>query len=293
MSSAQLYRATPAAYALTLLSVCLWGFSPIATRYMVGENQGGLPALAFLGLRYAIASAVFIPAIWQARHWTRRDLTLGAVYGLIGIAGFSLPATIGQKTVSAGLTGLLDGAEPLMIVIIAALLHRRMPGKRTILATLMALSGIVLLARDSGPALGDPKGIALVLFGAILWALYCVISPPLTTRRGALPTTAVSMLAATIPMLAAGAPGTAALLNHMTTQDWLVTIGVAIGSSALSMLCWIAGSAGLGAERASWFLYMIPLVSLVGGAMLLHEPIEPVELAGGGLILVSVYLAQR
>jgi len=34
-------------------------------------------------------------------------------------------------------------------------------------------------------------------------------------------------------------------------------------------------------------------VSLVGGAAILGEPVKPVEIAGGGLILLSVFLSQR
>jgi drug/metabolite transporter (DMT)-like permease len=281
------------AYIYTLLSVLLWGFSPIGVRYMVGDGDAALPAFAFTGLRYAFASVAFVPLLWQARHWPAREWLLGGLLGVVGLAGFNLPAAIGQQTVSAGLTGLLDGSEPLMIVIITAVLDRQMPRRWTIIGTLMALAGILLLATASGPALGDTKGICLVLCGAFLWSIYCVLSPPLTQRRGALPVTAVTIIAATLPMLAAGAPAMPTLIHHMNSFDWELTIAIGLGCSALSMFFWNAGSAGLGSEKASWFLYMIPVVSLVGGAILLHEPVKLAELAGGALILLSVYLAQK
>ena len=51
------------------------------------------------------------------------------------------------------------------------------------------------------------------------------------------------------------------------------------------------GSAVLGAQRAGWFLYLLPLVSLLGGAALLGEPLSWIELLGGATVLFSVFLA--
>lgn len=271
----------------------LWGFSPIGTRYMVGAGFAAAPALAFTGLRYGLAALIFSPLLWQARHWNRRDWALGLLCGLVGVAGYNMPAALGQRTVSAGLTGLLDGAEPLMIVLFSALINRQVPGRLTIIATALGLAGIVLLAHGSGPALGDPAGIALVLLGAILWAAYCVMVPPLINRRGALSATAVSMLFGTIPMVLAGLPQMPAMVAAMTGTQWAVTWLLIIGTSVIAMLAWNAGSAALGAEKAGWYLYLLPVVSLVGGALILGEPIKLAELAGGMLILVAVYLAQK
>lgn len=281
------------AIAATILAVVLWGFSPIGTRYMVGAGFAAAPALAFTGLRYGLAALIVSPLLWQARHWSARDWALGLLCGLVGVAGYNMPAALGQRTVSAGLTGLLDGAEPLMIVLFSALAARRVPGRLTIIASALGLSGIILLAHGSGPALGDPAGIALVLLGAILWAAYCVMVPPLINRRGALSATAVSMLFGTIPMVLAGLPHMPAMVVAMTGTQWAVTWLLIIGTSVIAMLAWNAGSAALGAEKAGWYLYLLPVVSLLGGAAILGEPIKLVELAGGMLILLAVYLAQK
>jgi drug/metabolite transporter (DMT)-like permease len=278
---------------LVLASVLLWGFSPVGTRYMVGINQSALPALAFTGLRYALAAVLFAPFLWRARSWGWRDWRLAGLCGLLGITGFNLPAAIGQRTVSAGLTGLLDGSEPLMIVVIGALLTKRFPGPWTIGASALGLTGIVLLAHGSFPALGDPLGIALVLIGALLWACYCLAVPDLINRQGALPGTAAVMLFGAIPLLAAGAPQTGNFLHQVSAMQSLVFLALVIGSSVLATLCWNAGSAVLGAAQAGWFLYLVPVVSLVGGVLLLGEPVRMIELIGGSLILLSVYLSQR
>ncbi|MDR3521396.1 MAG: DMT family transporter [Acidocella sp.] len=281
------------AIAATVLAVILWGFSPIGTRYMVGTGFAGMPAMAFTGLRYTLAALIFSPLLWQARHWNRRDWALGLICGLVGVAGYNIPAALGQRSVSAGLTGLLDGVEPLFIVLFSAIAQRRFPAPLTIIATFIGLAGVVLLAQGSGPALGDPEGDALVLLAAVLWAIYCVIVPALINRRGALPTTAVTIMFGAIPMLLSGLPQMQGMLITMTGWDWLVTITLTLGTSVIAMLAWNAGSAVLGAEKAGWYLYLLPVVSLIGGALLLGEPVRLWELAGGALVLLAVYLSQR
>ena len=281
------------AFTLTLLAVLAWGFSPIGTREMVGFGDSALPPVAFTGLRYALAGLILAPGLWRTRGWSGADWRLGILCGLIGVTGFNLPATIGQQTVSAGLTGLLDATEPLMIVAFTAAILRRAPSRWTFGAMFLGLAGIALLARGSGPTLGDPRGIFLILLGAMLWGLYCVLVTPLINKRGALPVTAVTVLAGAVPMVIVGAPQIPAMLAQMHALQWEVTSALVIGTSVGAMLCWNACSAALGAQRAGWFLYLIPLVSLIGGAFLLGEPIKPVEIFGGALILFSVALSQK
>ncbi len=290
------FRVTPKAKAagLTLLAVLLWGFAPIGTRYMVGVHQAGIPALPFVGLRYFIAALFYLPILFGSpRKWSRQDLFFGALCGLIGVTGYNLPNALGQRTVSAGMTGLLNGAEPLMIVVISALRYRRVPTVWTILASLIGLSGIVLLARGAGPAEGDVKGITLVLVSALAWSVYCVMVLPLIQRRGAVAVTAVAMASGSLPMLLAGSPGIPGVVEVLSISQWEVLMALVIGTSVIAILCWNAGSAGLGAEQAAWFLYLLPVVSLIGGAVILHEPLTMVEFFGGGLIMLSVFLSQR
>jgi drug/metabolite transporter (DMT)-like permease len=105
--------------------------------------------------------------------------------------------------------------------------------------------------------------------------------------------TAITLVLGTLPMLAAGTPEFLPLLHVMTGTEWLITLVLAIGPSALSMVAWNVGAAGLGAEASGWFLYLLPVISVGAGAALLGEPLSLGELAGGALIMVSVFVSQR
>ncbi len=184
-------------------------------------------------------------------------------------------------------------SEPLMILILGCLIIRRVPGRRTFFATLLGMAGIVLLVSSAGPAEGDVRGILLLLLGALGWAIYCVVIPPLIKKHGALQSSAVTMFIGTLPMLVAGWPKLGPMMAEMTGQEWEILMFLSVGCAVLALIAWNKGVAELGAQSAGWFLYLLPLFSALGGALVLGEPLTLAELAGGAMILGSVYLAQR
>jgi drug/metabolite transporter (DMT)-like permease len=283
------------AAALTLVAVLLWGLSPVGTRALVGMDHAALPALPFIGMRYLLATLFFLAPLRRAlASWSRADLGFGLLCGLLGITGYNLLNAIGTRTVSAGMVGLLDGAEPLLIVVLGALWHRRLPGLATAVAGVIGVVGIVILSLGAGPALvNDGWGLVWILLSAVCWSLYCVIVPPLVARRGVMELTAVTVAFGTVPMLLAGLPQMRDMVQQMDRGQWELLIALTVATSVVALLCWNVGAAALGAEKAGYFLYLLPLVSVLGGAVYLAEPVTLVECAGGGLIVAAVYVSQR
>ena len=279
---------------LTVSAVLMWGLGPVGIRYLLGDDHDALPGAAFTGLRYGLGALCFLPAAISAlKCWDRQDLLAGLGLGVLGVAGYNLPNAIGMRTVSAGMCGLLNAAEPLLIVLLLCLKDMRWPRGATLGAAMIGVSGIVLLAHEAGPAEGDVKGVGFCLLGALCWSGYCVLVPRLLAKHGELPVTAVTMICGAVPMLLAGSPEMGPMLREMTRMQWEITAALTLGPAVLAMLAWNKGAAGLGAEASGWFLYLLPVVSMIGGVVQLGEPFTWPELAGGGLILASVFLAQR
>lgn len=286
----------PKAQALLLVlgAVMLWGFAPIGNRYFIGNGNLAMPGAAYMALRYGIATICFFPGLLAAiRRWSIQDWLRGAVCGLTGVAAYNLLGGIAGRTVSAGMTGLLNASESLMILVLACFMARRIPNGRTLMAAVLGLAGIVLLASSAGPAEGNVSGILMLLGGALGWAIYCVLIPPLISKHGVLQSSAVTMTIGTLPLLLAGWPDLGIMIAKMTHQDWELLVMLAIGSSVVALLAWNQGVALLGAQTAGWFLYLLPLFSALGGRLLLNEPLTLAELAGGTMILGSVYFAHR
>ncbi|MDE2240050.1 MAG: EamA family transporter, partial [Rhodospirillales bacterium] len=209
------------AFLLLLVSVVLWGLAPVGNRYFIGNSHLAMPGATYMALRYTIASICFLPGVAAAlRRWSRQDWLRGGFCGLAGVAGYNLLGGVAARTVSAGMTGLLNASESLIILLLSCLVARRAPSGRSILAALLGVGGIALLATSAGPAEGDMRGIVLLLLGACGWAIYCVAIPPLIRKHGALQSSAVTMFLGTVPLLVAGGPGLRQMMAAMSPQEW-------------------------------------------------------------------------
>lgn len=280
------------ALAAALTAVSLWGLAPVATRFMVLHVE----PLAVLALRFSMSSLAFLPVLIHSRllGWTRRDLLAGMTCALVGIVGYGLPVTIGQQWTSASLTGLILASEPIWILLIWAMLERRRPGASTMLGCGVGLFGVAVLCGGDRTMAGfhGYLGAGLVLLSAVAWSAYCVLIGSLAARRGALPATAFTIIAGTVPFLLIGGPSAVETMGGLSALEWLVLTALAIGGSVFAVSLWNFSLAKLGAPRAGPFLYLVPLATVAGGVGLLGEAPGFGTLAGGAITLAGVVIAQ-
>lgn len=279
--------------ATLLIAVTLWGFAPVGNRYLVVRFD----PLAILALRFTIASLAFVPMLRGLRRCPRdrRVLTLLAISGVIGICGYNLPVMIGQQTTSAGMAGLIIASEPIWILLIWCLFERRWPGLRSSAGALIGLTGIVLIIsaqHDLAQAVGtDIWGPVLILISAMAWSLYCVLMREVSAAFGPVRATALTIQIGTLPMLLIGAGPAVALAVDLSVFNWIITVGLTLGSTVIAVLLWNRASAEIGATKAGPFLYLIPVVSIAGGMLFLGEQ-QPLQvLVGGAVVLGGVILA--
>lgn len=280
------------AIAATVAAVLLWGLAPVGTRFIVER----IDPLAVLALRFAISAVAFLPVLIHSRlmGWTRADLKLGIACALVGIVGYGLSATIGQQWTTASMAGLILASEPIWILLIWTLLERRRPGLGAGLGALLGLVGVGLLFGGSERIAGanGTLGAALVLVSAIAWSAYCVLVRDLAFRRGAVQVTAFTIVAGALPFMAMGAPAAARVVGHLTPREWAVLVALAIGGSVFAIMLWNYGVSRLSAPRAGPFLYLVPLITVIGGVGLLGEALDLRLLLGGAIILAGVVTAQ-
>ena len=49
----------------------------------------------------------------------------------------------------------------------------------------------------------------------------------------------------------------------------------------------------LGVSSVSFFINLIPVISVIGGFTILQEPVSKPQILGGAIVLFSVYIATR
>jgi drug/metabolite transporter (DMT)-like permease len=211
--------------------------------------------------------------------------------------GYNLGSAFGFARVNAGIGSLIIGTQPLLIALLGAVAAKEHLTRTTLLGLAIGFAGSALLVwRDIGlgdSSLGFLTGCALVFGGGAAWAVYVVGTKPLITKYGSYTITAWSISIAAVYLLALfGRPSSVAKAIAMPAHSWLEMGYMAVFSTFLATIMWNYGAARLSAAAAGAFIYLVPIIGVAASAVILHEPVTGGMMAGGGLILIGVAIAQ-
>lgn len=282
------------AYIAITTSVVLWGLAPVATRYLVLQAD----PLGVLGIRFALCSLCYLLMLPRLRlasvRWSRRYLVGVLGCGLVGIIGYNVPVTLGIQYVPAGLAGILLATEPIWIALLSTVFLRQKLTPTLLWGLGVAFAGVVTLSVGEGLEVGSSvfAGSALVLLGTFMWGVYSISVGPLARRFGTLRISALTLWAGTIPLVVLSSGAMVAVAPTLTATSWVVLLLYGLGPNVIGMLLWNYGLSKVPGTQAGLFLYLYPVVSIAGGAILLGEHVTAEMLVGGVLIVGGLVLAQ-
>src|SRR5215813_13990195 len=132
---------------LSLLGIAaVWG----ATFFMVKDATSAFPVIAFLALRFSLASAALLPFVIRARRWpTRLELFWGLLGGLLFCAGYVFQ-TFSLRLIDSGRTGFITGLYVILVPVLALVLLRHSLKLRAMVGAVLAVVGLWLLSNAPG-----------------------------------------------------------------------------------------------------------------------------------------------
>ncbi len=226
----------------------------------------------------------------------RDELTLFAA-GITGGSLYFLTENIALEYAPASNVSLIVCTAPVWTALVLSLLYRneRM-SRRQLSGSAMAFAGMVLVVLNGHFVLHlSPAGDLLALSAALLWMLYSLIIKRLGGRYPAVFITRKVFFYGIATILPAFLfrPFTveAGVLLHPVVWGNLLFLGL-----VASMLCYILWNAvlhRLGTVRATNYIYINPLVTILTAALCIGERITPAALAGAALILWGMWRAER
>jgi drug/metabolite transporter (DMT)-like permease len=279
------------ASAWTVLPILFWGTSFVATRIALGAfHPFGLVAARFwlgVALVYAFL-AVRGRALWPARADWPISIFLGVVLGAhLLIQGFALLSTTAINS------GWIVGFNPVVIALGAQLFLRQPLRARGWLGVVLATLGVWLVTFAAAPDWMHPStGDLLVLLSTFTWAAYSLGSIGPVARNGAVCITAFAMgVGAIVCTLAAAF--TEPMLRAPDASEVLSVLFLGILCSGIAFSLWFRAIELHGPARIGALIYFQSFVTLVAGALVLHEAVTPYALAGGPLVILGVWLVNR
>lgn len=273
---------------LLLTPGIIWG----ASFLFIAEGLAALPPDGITFLRFVIGFAT-LALVPGARVPVRRDdrLPIAALGGL----WMALPMSMfphAEQHVTSALTGMLNGAIPLIAAAAAALLARQTPSRAVTLGLLVGFAGAVLMAL---PGLGEggnrTRGVLLILVALLCYGVAINLARPLQQRNGALP---VVWRALGVSLLLTAPLGLPALAQaRWTPRAFAAVLALGALGTAVANVIMAVAAGRLGVTRASGTAFVIPVVALLLGVAVRGERVAALALAGGVLCLAGAWLLRR
>jgi len=278
----------PTAVAALVAAAACWGIGTVVSKQVVDD----VAPLSLLPVQLA-GSCVFLLLIAIARResfaWTppvRRLAGLGILNP--GIA-YAL-GLIGLTTITASMSVLLWALEPIVILLLAALVLREHIPLALGASIAVAITGVLVVVYQPG-ATGDAVGITLTLVSIGFCALYSVLTRRLLLDDSALTVVLAQQAAALLFAIAlasvvsvAGGPGWD-LAGH-GAGDWLAAAASGVLYYGLGFWFFVTGLRRVPASVAGAFLPLIPVFGL-GAGYLTGERLEPRQWLGALVIVAA------
>jgi drug/metabolite transporter (DMT)-like permease len=270
---------------LALVAVtAVWG----VTFVQVKDAVALYPLLAFLAVRFALASVALAPfAAPRLRGLGRRGLGAGAVVGVLLAGGYALQTEgLARTTVSS--TGFITGLYVVLTPLAAlALFGDRIPS-RAWAGVALAVVGLALL---SGVHRGRLLGDALVLASALVQAAQIVAVSRFAPRFDPLALTFVELFVSFVLFAAvAGARGEISTPHGWTVWGALVVTGLFASAFAYLVQAWVQQRTA--ATRAALFFTLEAPFAALFGYLLDGDRLGAAAWLGCAVILAGILVAE-
>jgi drug/metabolite transporter (DMT)-like permease len=246
-------------------------------------------------IRFVIA-ALAVLAVFSGPRNPGHAWKAGMALGSINVATPSVFMAIGTDLLPASVAGILTAFVPLATALAA---HFLVAGERftvnRIPGALIAIGGVAVLIAGGDGAGGSiaPLGVAMVMLGVAGAAIGGALSRRMTMRHRAMPLVVPQYVGAMLGIGLVGAPLGAFDLGGLdTTQIGLILV-LSIVGTALPFAAILQAFQYTTAARGALVAYIVPFLAAGMSILILGEPLTVTFAAGGLLVIVGVYIADR
>jgi drug/metabolite transporter (DMT)-like permease len=257
----------------------------------------GLSPAQVTVLRCVLGALVLLALAWWARHRlpglsdrpTWRRLVIAAFFcNTLPFALFS----IGEQTVDSGVAGVLNATTPLWSTVIGLALGERFTGVRLAGLGLGFCGVVVIFAPWQQHGLASWGALALLAAAASYAVAFAYMGRHLVNRGDPLGMSAAQLLVAT-GLAAVGLPAGGLDWSGVTTGSLLAVGVLGIVATGLTFHLNNRLIATEGATAAATVGYLLPVVSVILGAVVLGEEVGIRVIAGMGVVLAGVALTRQ
>jgi len=280
---------------IAFIIVVIWGTTFISTKVLILNGLSPEDiflcrfVLAYIGIRFFSTKRFF------AKNW--KDEFIFLLLGITGGSIYFLTENFAVKITQVTNVAFIVCAAPLLTAVLSHFfLKNERLHCRLIQASLLALFGVALVVFNGKFILQlNPAGDLLSFLAALSWAFYTILLKQVSARYPIGFITRKVFFYGIITILPA-------FIFHPLTTDlqllfqpviYLNILFLGVTASLICYFFWNMVIKHLGAIKATNFVYIVPIITLIVSSLILDETITVYAVAGMMMILAGVIWAER
>ena len=254
--------------------------------------------IVLLRILFGFVPILGLAMISRSLEWSHlRHVHHFFMMALLATAIYYFAFAKGTALLPSGVAGMLSGAIPLFSFLTAFAFLRQEPINRyTLFGLLLGFAGVLLIARpwNSGASAVNVQGVLYMLAGSLSVGCSFVYARRFLVPKEISPlalTTYQIGLALMLMWLFTDLNGIERIQEDKVALTGLV-LGLGLSGTGLAYVLYYFIVQHLGALKAAGVTYIPPVVALVIGGLLVHEPLSIQDVVAMLLILSGVYVLQ-
>jgi drug/metabolite transporter (DMT)-like permease len=246
-----------------------------------------------VALRFGSAGllALLLARLRKVELPLRPDLPALMLTGALMLSGSNALVTWSEQHVTSGVAAIVCALVPVFLTLFARLYTAERPGPRALAGLALGFAGVVVLMNPGGGSL-HLGGLGALLLADILWAFSTLHAKHHVKGGAAFGNIAVQMLTAAL-VATILAPLTGGFTHGPITAKALSAVAyLSLFGSLIAFSAYIHLSRAWSPAKMGTYAYLNPLVAVLLGGLVLHEPFGLRMVAGMAIILGGVALVQ-
>ena len=281
-------------YAYPLLAIFIWAGNTVITKMSAGAI---FPAeIGFY--RWLLAGLLFTPFMLKPviSHWPLIRPSLGKIFilGVLGMAVYQSLAYFAASLTTATNMGIILSLMPLMSLAMAIISLGQRLTAGALVGALLSFAGVLVVVSsgslgtllEHGVNLGD----AMMLIATLAYAIYSTLLKKWQLRLPPLVLLYLQVLVAVVVLLPLFVISDKV---GPTLHNIPLVLYACLLASMVAPLAWMQAVVRLGPSRTTQFFNLLPLLTALIAALVLHEQLALFHLVGGALTLGGVIVSER
>ncbi len=285
------------AYFMLFVTALCWGLNAILGQLAVGEvSPMAVVTLRWLGITLLLLTFM-VPSLRREWPVLRQHLKFLFLLAVLGFTGFNSLFYVASHTTTGLNVGIIQGAMPTFVFIIAFLVHGTRVTLFQVVGALITMIGVLMVAAggdiDRLLALAFARGDVLMVVAGIFYSAYAVglRSKPDVSPMAMFAVLAASAFIASLPLLVYEM--VSGSFQAPTPKGWAVVAVITLLPSFLAQVFFIKSVAIIGPSRAGIFFNLTPVIAAIMAVAFLGEKFAMYHAVALVLVLGGIALAER